>query len=293
MIPKSKSNPATRRNTQKNARKKKPLLRPSERHAVYFHLAFTALAVLVLIAPIPLSMGWRMFLLLLVYNTSLPLIGRRLGHERWVDLWTFVLPLSVLQVFPDWFMSSVLGSLVFPDTGFPFIGTVGAYMALMWSIPLFVILFTVWRLRKRITPLSAYVLAVVLTIIVFGIAEATLWVIPIWYAAPHILAPLSVAIYVILGEAFLGVAAWYAYQTVADRNIPAKIIGALAVMLIYLGSISVAYLLIEHELRGVPGIPAESLEQFQNAQNDSEIGVPATESGNPAGEPPVEAAPTP
>ena len=170
-------------------------------------------------------------------------------------------------------MLSVLGSLVFPDTGFPFIGTVGAYMALMWSIPMWVILFTVWRLRKRSTPLSAYVLAVVLTIVIFGIAEATLWVIPIWHAAPHILAPLYVAIYVIIGEVFLGVSAWYAYQTVADRRIPAKVVGALAVMLIYLGSIAVAYLLIEHELRGVPGISAESLEAFQAAQNPAVDGA--------------------
>ncbi len=271
MSPKTKSKNTS--NAPKNAKKKKPLLSPSERHAVYFHSAFTALAVLVLVAPIPLSMGWRMFLLLVGYIFGLPLLGRRLGHERWGDLWTFVFPLSVLQVLPDWFMLSVLGSLVFPDTGFPFIGTVGAYMALMWSIPMWVILFTVWRLRKRSTPLSAYVLAVVLTIVIFGIAEATLWVIPIWHAAPHILAPLYVAIYVIIGEVFLGVSAWYAYQTVADRRIPAKVVGALAVMLIYLGSIAVAYLLIEHELRGVPGISAESLEAFQAAQNPAVDGA--------------------
>lgn len=262
---------------EKSRAKSKPVLSPSERHAVYFHLAFTVLAVLVLIAPVPLSIGWRMFLLLVVYNTSLPVIGRRLGHERWVDLWSFVFALSLLQIFPDWFMSSVLGSLVFPDTGFPFIGTVGAYMGLMWSIPMFVILFVVWRLRKRISPLSAYVLAVVLTIVIFGIAEATLWVIPIWYAAPHILAPAYIAIYVIIGEAFLGVAAWYAYQTVADRNLWSKCIAALAVMLIYVGSIAVAYLLIEHVGRGVPGISTESLEAFEASRASQD--APAVDPG--------------
>ena len=151
-------------------------------------------------------------------------------------------------------MSAVLGSLIFPDTGFPFIGTVSAYMGLMWSIPLFAILFTVWRLRKRLSWIGAYALTILLAVICFGIAEATLWMLPIWYAAPHILAPAYIAVYVIVGEVFLAIAAWYAYQQIADQKLPAKLTAALAVMLIYTGAIAVSYLLIERTARAMPGL---------------------------------------
>lgn len=233
-------------------------LRATEKHAILLHLVFGGITAAFLLAPVGLAIGWKMFLLLIAYNIAVPVLGRRLGHERWVDLWMFVFPLSLLQIFPDWFMSAVLGSLIFPDTGFPYIGTVGAYMGLMWSIPLFAILFTVWRTRKSMSGAGSYVLVVVLTVITFGIAEATLWIIPIWYAAPHILAPAYIAVYVIIGEAFLGLAAWYAYLTVADRKLPAKLVAALAVMLIYTGSIAISYLLVERTIRGVPGLQIEA-----------------------------------
>ncbi|MEQ9366865.1 MAG: hypothetical protein RIF32_21675 [Leptospirales bacterium] len=246
-------------NKKGKSRAKGAKLSSSEKHAIVLHLAFGALTAAFLLAPIGPAIGWKMFLLLVVYNIAVPVLGRRLGHERWVDLWLFVFPLSLLQIFPDWFMSAVLGSLIFPDTGFPYIGTVGAYMGLMWSIPLFAILFTTWRVRKKLSRAGAYLLAVALTVVTFGVAEATLWVIPIWYAAPHILAPAYIAVYVIIGEAFLGLAAWYAYLTVADRGLGSKLVAALAVMLIYTGSIAVSYLLIERTMRGVPGIQVEVL----------------------------------
>ncbi|MCR9142227.1 MAG: hypothetical protein NXI24_08240 [bacterium] len=252
----------------KDRAKNKAMLSSTEKHAIYFHLVFAAVTAAFLLAPTGPEIGWKIFLLLVVYNIALPVLGRRLGHDRWFDLWLFVFPLSLLQIFPDWFMSAVLNSLVFPDTGFPFIGTVGAYMGLMWSIPLFAILFVTWRARKNLSRAGAYVLVVVLTVVTFGIAEATLWVIPIWYAAPHILAPAYIAVYVIIGEAILGIAAWYAYQTVADRGIGSKLVAALAVMLIYTGAIAVSYLLVERTMRGVPGIQIEVSESVRALEVD-------------------------
>ncbi len=252
------SGDSAKRMGNKKKKSKQSSLSSTEKHAILLHLGFGVITAAFLLAPIGPAIGWKMFLLLVVYNIAVPVLGRRLGHERWVDLWLFVFPLSLLQIFPDWFMSAVLGSLVFPDTGFPFIGTVGAYMGLMWSIPLFAILFTTWRVRKNLSKAGAYVLVVLLTIVTFGIAEATLWVIPIWYAAPHILAPAYIAVYVIIGEAFLGIAAWYAYLTVADRGIWRKCVAALAVMFIYTGSIAIAYLLVERTARGIPGIQIEA-----------------------------------
>ena len=226
-------------------KKSKSALRPSERDALILHGVFAIVAAAVLLAPLPVVPGWRYFLLLVVYNLAVPVLAIRLGYRRWLDIWLFVFPLSLFQVMPDWFLSAILGALVFPDTGFPFIGTVPVYMAFMWSVPVFAILFCTWRMRKKLSRMGAYLLATVLTVLVFGISEATLWMLPIWYAAPHIFTIAYVAVYVLIAEALLGVAAWYAYQSVADRSLPAKVIAAFAVMLIYTGALACTYVLIE------------------------------------------------
>lgn len=96
---------------------------------------FAVLARVVLAVPVG-DLGWRILLLVVVFHLGAVLLARRTGDEYLWRAWTVLAPLSVVMVLPDWFLSAVLGSLEFPDTGGPFIGTVPVFMAGMWTIAL-------------------------------------------------------------------------------------------------------------------------------------------------------------
>ena len=88
---------------------------------VGFHAVFAAVAVAVLLIPVP-ALGLRVLALVVIYNVALPVFARRTDDDvLWVT-WVVLAPMSVLMVLPDWFLSAVLGTLRFPDTGAPYIG---------------------------------------------------------------------------------------------------------------------------------------------------------------------------
>ena len=97
--------------------------------------AFAVIAGIGLAVPIG-SLGWRILVLVIVFHIGVVALARRTGDEYLWRTWTVLAPLSVVMVLPDWFLSAVLGTLEFPDTGGPFIGTVPLFMAGMWTIAL-------------------------------------------------------------------------------------------------------------------------------------------------------------
>lgn len=179
-------------------------------------------------------LGLGILALVIGYNVLLPLIARSGGHGDWFDLWAFLLPLSVFQVVPDWVLSQLLGILVFPDVGAPRIGTVPVYMAGMWVIPLFWILW----LGGRSTALCG-----LLALLVFGASE---WAAPIF----HLWRPQNVAMhygiadYVLIPEALLGWAAAFAYRETASAHPLARVAAAAAVSVFYTGALIVSYFLM-------------------------------------------------
>ncbi|NBC17024.1 MAG: hypothetical protein GVY18_06875 [Bacteroidetes bacterium] len=158
-----------------------------------------------------------------------------------------VFPLSVLQVVPDWFLAEVLGVLVFPDLGVFRIGAVSGYMAGLWAVPLFVIVYVSLRLQERSRRGVGDLTAVVLALLIFGAAEATLWRLGAW-VAQDVTTVAHVALYVVPPEMLLGWTAFHAYRRVGDRPFPHKLGAAGLVMLIYLGSLCASYLLLERGL---------------------------------------------
>ena len=182
------------------------------------------------------KLGLAVLALVVALNVLLPLFARNSGHGHWFDLWTFLLPLSVFQVVPDWVLSQLIGILSFPDLGAPRIGShVPVYMAGMWVIPLFWVL-----LVARGSTLAAGVLA----LLVFAASE---WAAPIF----NIWRPLNVGMhygvadYVLLPEALFGWAAAHAYRQVGHGGLAAKIAAAAAVSVFYTGALVVSYFLME------------------------------------------------
>lgn len=218
-----------------------------ERDAALFHGAYALLCLMVLLA-VPAETGIKMLILVAFYVIALPVAATARGHRGWRDLWFFSLALSVFQVFPDWFLSRQLGILVFPEDGLFKIGTVSGYMAGLWTIPIFIITFVSSRMEERFSPKAGYAAAAFLALVIFGISEETVWILPSWYAR-NVLMVGHTAVYIILPEMLLGLASFYAFRHVRDRAWWTKIQAAFAVMIFYLGSAAFFYFIVERLLR--------------------------------------------
>ncbi|GAB5537632.1 MAG: hypothetical protein Rubg2KO_38810 [Rubricoccaceae bacterium] len=213
------------------------------RDAVALHVAFALVALATLALPAP-DLGWRLLGLVTLYSVALPLVGRWRGHREWAQLWGFLALVSVFQVGPDAFLASILGTLHFPDTGGPRLGSTPLAMAGMWTIPLWVSLFTARQLdrgdRRRGTWIAALVCGLVLVS-----SEATLWAVPIWEATGGVTRVGRVAVYVIAPEVLLGAVAYFAYMNTRDQSWTIKGAAAGLVSLVYLGALCASYGLME------------------------------------------------
>ncbi len=215
-----------------------------ERDAVVVHILFILISILLISAPISIRSGVRLFILVAVYNLILMFVGWIRKDDEWLQLWIFSAILSVFQVFPDWFLSAQLDILVFPEDGLFKIGTVSGYMMGLWTIPLFMILFVGEQIEKRYTQGKAVLVVAALSLIIFGGSEQTLWMLDSWYAK-NITMVGHVALYILVPEIILGLAAWYSYKIVKNRNLLHKVVAAFVVMRLYLGSAVSFYFLVE------------------------------------------------
>jgi hypothetical protein len=213
-----------------------------QRDVTLFHIAFAILAALGLIIPFA-ALGIRILAVVIIYNVALPVFAHLIGYPQVKNLWIFILPLSILMVLPDWFLAAKLNIIVFPKTGSPFIGPIPIFMAGMWIIPLFLILYISEQVEKSRGKVPALITAALLALLMFVGSEAALWALPIWYAQ-NITQIAHVALYVIAPEIILGLSTYLAYQMTARSNWLIRLLGAFTIMLIYLGSLSLFYLII-------------------------------------------------
>jgi hypothetical protein len=222
-------------------------LEPTERDALLIHLFFIVLCAIVLLIPIPLLIGPRLFILVMIYNIMIPLTGWWRKHTEWLNLWPFAFLLSLLMLFPDWFLADPLGILVFVDDGFPNVGPVTGYMLLLWAIPLFIITFIGLRITERRTEPLAYGVVAITSLLIFVGAEAGLTF--VWHAQNVIMIS-SVAVYIIIPEIILGLSTFLMYQHIKTKPQWWKPIGAFLIMLLYLGSACFFHLLMNLFLFG-------------------------------------------
>ncbi|MGM0404266.1 MAG: DUF6989 domain-containing protein [Thermodesulfobacteriota bacterium] len=222
----------------------KPSLSGEELDALYLHLLFALFCIPVLLIP-DTATGIKLFVLVVVYNLAVPAAGSIRGHRAWTDIWLFALTLSIFQVFPDWFLSNYLGVLVFPEDGFFKIGTVSGYMAGLWAIPVFIIVYAGTRIRESVSPKAGYGAAALLALVLFVGSEATLWMLPAWYAR-NVSMVGHVAIYIIVPEVILGISCLFCYVSIQAKPHWVKIPASFLVMQLYLGSAVFFYFLFEH-----------------------------------------------
>jgi hypothetical protein len=222
----------------------------SIRDFIVIHVIFAVLTALALLMPVTASVDARLLVVVIVYNGLIILEAIQKGYKDWMSIWVLSIILSFLMVFPDWYLSETLGALQFPDNGFPMIGgAIPFYMAGLWSIPFFIILFIGNQAQERKSMNTGYVVVSFLSVLIFGLAELTLVNLQSWNATVIGMTG-NLAWYIIIPELFLGLSTFICYNIVKESAIWMKIVGAFTVMILYIGNASFFYFLIETLLLG-------------------------------------------
>ena len=219
-------------------------IKNAERDAILVHLFFVLICIIVLLLPIKLPIGIKLFTLVITYNITIPAVGIWRSYNEWIKIWFFSLILSVFQIFPDWILSAQLNVLVFPEDGLFKIGTVSGYMLFLWVIPFFIIIFTAEHIYERSSEKITYIFVIIISLLIFGISEMTMRTIGSWYAQ-NVFMILNIAIYIIIPELILGLTTFWSYDKTKESKVIEKISVAFLIMLIYLGSAVFFYFLIE------------------------------------------------
>ncbi|MFX0001722.1 MAG: DUF6989 domain-containing protein [Candidatus Hodarchaeota archaeon] len=225
----------------------KEILTRMEKDLLLSHLLFIIICVFLILIPFDFGMGFKLFILVIIYNVMIGLIGIWRKYDVWINIWIFILLISIFQIFPDWFLSSELNILVFPEDGFIKVGTVSLYMLGLWVIPLFLITFIGTSFQERFSKLRTYLVVSLLSLIIFGLAEQTMWMLQSWYAQ-NVTMIGHVAVYIIIPEIILGLSTYIGYRLLQEKNHLIKIPIAFIIMLLYLGSATFFYFLIERVL---------------------------------------------
>ncbi|MDF1538977.1 MAG: hypothetical protein P1Q69_08740, partial [Candidatus Thorarchaeota archaeon] len=182
---------------------------------ILMHIVFAIPTALILIIFQDVAIGARLLIVVVLYNILLPVWAHLRDHKDWLEIWLFVLPLSILMVFPDWYLASQLQALSFPPDGFPMIGAVPFYMAGLWAIPLFLIVFTGLLFKEKGTPMT-YLTIIIMSLLLFGGSEATLWMLGSWYAHDVFMIG-NVALYIIIPELILGLSTYIGFLMVREK----------------------------------------------------------------------------
>lgn len=207
------------------------------------HVLFSAICVCIFLIPL-IPIGIKLFLLVLIYNLIIPIIGVIRKHDNWFNMWLFALVLSLFQIWPDWFLASQLNVLIFPLDGFIKIGSVSGYMAGLWVIPFFIIIYLGTSLKKKYSKKNGYIIIGFISLLIFGIAEQSMWVLGSWHAINVTLIGYG-AIYIIIPEIILGLTCYYAFDWSLEKSFLSKIVLAFLTMIIYLGNAVSFYFLFE------------------------------------------------
>ena len=217
----------------------------STRDFIIVHLIFIGLCFAVLIIPIPIAIGIKLFILVASYNLLIPLVGLFRKDSEWVKLWVFVFLISLFQIWPDWFLSAQLNILVFPEDGLFKIGTVSGYMVGLWAIPLFLLCFIGLKLQENYSHLKALIVVGLISFNIFVFSEQTMWMLQSWYPQNVTLFFDHLAVYIIIPEVILGLSTFYYFQKAKNQHYLMLIVIAFGIMLLYLGSASFFYFLFE------------------------------------------------
>jgi len=217
----------------------------SLRDALWFHLAFFAVAVPVAIAVPDKALGKAILILAALYNILLPAIANWRGHRQWYLLWVFLLPLSFTLPMADWMLVKRMGTLVFPDHGVPkFANVVPVYFAGLWIMLLWPVTLFASALPRK----WSYAAAGGLGLALFLIWEWAARPLELWHARNVVMVH-DTALYPLVPEALLCIGALWMWRATTMSPRWQKVMGAIALTFFYAGGLSLFLLWIEEGAR--------------------------------------------
>ena len=217
--------------------------RPSSaslRDALLMQLVFFAVAIpAVLLVPAK-SMGRAVLIAAALYNMVLPAVASWRGYRQWYLLWIFLLPLSLTLPMADWMLVKRMDVLVFPNHGVPkFANVVPVYFAGLWIM----LLWPVCLYASAVKRPWSYVAAGAIALTLFGVWEWAAQYLTLWHAE-NVRMVAGMALYPLIPEALLGVAALWMWRATTMSPRWQKIAGAVSVMVFYAGALSLCLLWI-------------------------------------------------
>lgn len=182
--------------------------------------------------------GWAILICSVGGVIGVCLLANWTGRTQWVAALTVLVPISIFQVFPDWMLAKVIGSIKFPDNGGLRVDAViPLAMAGLWVLPLLVVVLfardSLWR-------------GAVISTVVFAATEIAAPHIGVWEPAGAVNEVLGIAVYVLPAEAALGSATVYAVRVAGESGWGTKITAAAAVSIFYTGALAICALLIDN-----------------------------------------------
>lgn len=218
---------------------------PSEKRVLLVHSVFALAAISLLLSPAGPATGIRVLVLVAVYNAALLILGLAWNHKRWLDILSFAVPLSILQVLPDWYLSSRAGTLEFSADS-PRVGTVPVFMAGMWTLPVFVSIFLAVRIRKRwpvVSRMVASLLGGMAAFSIYALSEIVLTRMPLW-TAKNVAVFEGAALYVLPAEFVFAMFTVHAYFVSETQPWIVRLSYSAVAMLVYTGALSISLLFL-------------------------------------------------
>lgn len=212
----------------------------ASREVLLFHALFAGIAALVLWLRPETGYGLSILALALGYNLLLPAWALVRGHLEWLARWWFLLPVSLLQVLPDWVLVEITQTLYFPDHGIARVGgAVPVYFMGLWMM----LLFPVTLLADATGPLR-YPVAVLLGGLAFGAAELAAAPLQLWLPR-GVETVAGMALYPIPAEALLCLLALWLFRLTRYESWPTRLLAGLSLPITYTGALMLALLFME------------------------------------------------
>ena len=200
-------------------------------------LAYGVATLVALLLPAP-AKGWAVLAVSFGGCVGLVALARALDRPAWSAALGVLIPISIFQLVPDWFLADALGTLYFPDTGGIRVGDViPLAMCGMWVLPLFLVV-----LIARDSVARGAVAAFVL----FLGTELAAPTAGLWEPAGDVTKVAGVALYVLPAEAVLGAATVLAVRATRDRPLGDRLLAAAAVSILYTGALALCWFFIDH-----------------------------------------------
>jgi hypothetical protein len=211
-------------------------MRDSQRLSPWPIVAYAAAGAVALSLDAP-AKGWAILFCSVAGVVGVCVLAHLTGRSNWTEALCVLVPVSVFQVLPDWFLAKHLESIWFPDNGGPRVDDlIPLAMAGLWVLPLLIVVLlargSLWR-------------GALLSTIVFLATEILAPHIGVWQPRGELRELAGVALYVIPAEALLGAAAVYAVKVAGGAGWGTRIVAAFAVSTFYTGALALSFMLVE------------------------------------------------